>query len=604
MKNNYFAVLVLLFTLWSCDNNDSSSSKGDIYVKVYMNNGYSIVPAKGVNVFTVPATKQAITDEFGSAILKGIDAESYEVYANLDGYGSGKSAVRVTENSLEEVEIYIEQGVTTGFTPEIEQILPSIPANFSLNEKIVFSFNIKDSDSKPSDITVVLSSNLDGKLIETHPDTSNNLRFETNKLTRGKHIITITATDKDKYSTTKTVEVYTLAPASIILESAISNSGTVQLTWQKYTLPDFKKYEIVRSLNKDVEGEVIATFNSADVLTFSDALPPFSNEVYYYVRVTNAENYIRNSNKISVAEPAGKIYYYSITDAVHHPTEPILYIVDNASQKLRAINYKTNQEIANVSIDATVGKIDIGNNGFGLEIYVPNNNGFIKVFNANTLDLVTSINTGLATRCVATNGHGYLVASLLPSPWWEQPIRTYSRSTGINISGNGDFEGDYIRFIPNSDKIITISTSVSPVDMEYLELDSKGKILSHVDDKYHGDHPLDPNIFRISSNGEFVITGNVGAVYSATSSMLYKGMVDRGALYFSDFAFSNNGNTIYAGTSNRTSLQIIKYPELTRDNEILLKGYPKFLFNFKGDIISLSKTTLNNQSFAVEVIKI
>jgi hypothetical protein len=86
--------------------------------------------------------------------------------------------------------------------------------------------------------------------------------------------------------------------------------------------------------------------------------------------------------------------------------------------------------------------------------------------------------------------------------------------------------------------------------------------------------------------------------------MIYKGMVDRGALYFSDFAFSNNGNTIYAGTSNRTSLQIIKYPELSRDNEILLKGYPKFLFNFKGEIISISKTTLNNNSFAFEIVKI
>jgi len=604
MKSNFFAALVLLFALLSCDNNDSSSSKGDLYVKVYMNNGYSTVPAKGVSVFTVPATKQATTDEFGTAILKGINAASYEVYANLEGFGSGKTAVRISESSLEEVEILIVQGVKTGFTPEIVQILPGIPAYFSLNEKIVFSFNVQDNDSKPNDINVVISSNLDGKLLETRPDASNNVRFETTKLTRGKHIITITATDKDKYSTTKNIEVYTTAPASILLESAISNSGNVQLNWQKYTSPDFKKYEIVRSLNKDAEGDVIATFTSADVIAFLDTLPPFSNEVYYYVRVTNTENFTRNSNKINVAEPAGKIYYYSITDAVHHPTEPIVYIVDNAAQKLRAINYKTNQEINNVSIDATVGKIDIGNNGFGLEIYVPNNNGFIKVFNANTLDLVTSINTGLATRCVATNGHGYLVASLKPSPWWEQPIRTYSRSTGINISGDGDFDGDYIRFIPNSDKIITITTSVSPVDMEYLELDSKGKILSHVDDKYHGDHPLDANIFRISSNGEFVITGNVGAVYSASSSMIYKGMVDRGALYFSDFAFSNDGNTIYAGTSNRTSLQIIKYPALTRDNEILLKGYPKFLFNFKGEIISLSKTTLNNNSFAFEIVKI
>ncbi|CAM2764818.1 hypothetical protein SAMN05444143_103219 [Flavobacterium succinicans] len=605
MKNNFFAALFVLLTLLACDKDESSSSKGDLYVKVFMNNGFSKFPAKGVSVFTVPPTKQVTTDEFGGAILKDIDVASYEVYANLDGYGSGKTAVRVSANSLEEAEILIEQGVKTGFTPEITQILPSLPASFSLNEKIVFSFDVRDSDSKASDITVVISSNLDGKLLETRPDASNNVKFETTKLTRGKHIVTVTATDKDKYFTTKTIEVATIAPSSITLESAIPNSGNVELKWQKYTSTDFKKYEVLRSLNKDSEGEVIETFSSADITTFLDKLPPFANEVFYYVRVSNNENYSRNSNKLNVLEPAGKIYNYSITDAVHHPSEPIVYIVDNAAHKLRAINYKTNQEIDNVSIDATVGKIDIGNNGFGLEIYVPNENGFIKVYNANTLNLVTSINTGLATRCVVTNGHGYLVASVKPSPWWEQPIRTYSRSTGINISGNGDFDGDYIRFIPNSDKIITITTSISPVDMEYLELDSNGKILSHVDDKYHGDHPLDANIFRISSNGEFVITGSVGAVYSASSSMIYKGMVDRGALFFSDFAFGNNGNTIYAGTSNRPSLQIIKYPSLTRDNEILLKGYPKFLFNFKGDIISLSRTSQNgSEGYAFEIVNI
>jgi hypothetical protein len=604
MKNNYLVLLILLLTLWSCEKDELSAS-GDVYVTVYANNGYSTVPVKGANVFTVPATSQAVTDEFGTAILKNIDVDSYEVYANLEGYGSGKAVVKISDNSLEKIEIYIERGVTTGFTPEIEQILPSIPANFTLNENIVFSLNVKDNDSQSNDINVIISSNLDGKLLETHPDASNNVRFETSKLSKGKHIITVTATDKDKYSTSKTIEVSTMAPGNIILESAIANSGTVQLNWQKYTLPDFKKYEIVRSLSKDVEGQVIASFSSADTVTYLDNLPPFVSEVYYYIRVSNTQDYTRNSNKIQVVEPAGKIYYYNITDAVHHPSQPIIYIIDSASQKLRAINYKTQTEINSVSIDATVGKIDIGNNGYGLEIYVPNSSGFIKVYNANTLDLVTSINTGLATKCVVSNGHGYLVASVMPSPWWEQPIRTYSRATGINISGDGDFEGDYIRFIPNTDKIITISTSVSPIDMEYLEFDNTGKFILHKDDSYHGDHPLDPNIFRISPNGEFVVTGNVGAIYGANGSMLYKGTVDRGTLYFSDFAFSTNGNTIYAGTSNRNSLQIIKYPELTRDNEILLKGYPKFLFNFQGDIISISRTDQNNDNkYAFEIIKI
>lgn len=604
MRNNLLLLLLTTLTLWSCEKDEETVSKGDIYVTVYSSSGYTYAPIEGANVFTTPATKQAITDQFGTTLIKDLVPGSYEVYANLNDFGSGKSVVRVSGDSLKYVKIYIEKGVTTGFTPEIELILPSNPANFTLNENIVFSFNVTDNDSQPKDLEVILSSNLDGELLKTHPDANNNIKFETASLSRGKHIITITATDKDKYSTTKTIEVSTMAPGTIVLESATANSGTVQLQWQKYTLPDFKRYEVIRSSSKDIEGQVIASFNSVNTVNYTDNLPPLTSELYYYIRVSNTDEQTRNSNKIKVTEPAGKIYYYSITDAVHHPTEPIIYVIDNASQKLRAINYKTQTEINSISIEGTVGKIDIGDNGYGLEIYVPNTNGFIKIYNANTLNLVTSINTGLATKCVVTNGHGYLVASLTPSPWWEQPVRTYSRSTGINISGNGDHEGDYIKFIPNTDKLISISTSVSPVDMEYFELDNTGKILLHKDDSYHGDHPLDPNIFRISSNGEFVVTGNAGAVYSASSTMIYKGMIDRGSLYFSDFAFSKDGNTIYAGTSNRTSLQIINYPELTRNNEILLKGYPKFLFYFNGEIISISKTGLTTDNYAIESIKI
>jgi hypothetical protein len=607
MRNNSFVLLILVIILWSCEKDGSTVNKGDIYVTVYSNSGNSYVPIKGADVFTMPATQQAITDEYGTVLLKNLIPGSYEVYANLNDFGSGKTVVRVSGDSLKRVTIYIERGVTTGFTPEIELILPSVPANFTFNEKIVFSFVVKDNDSQPNDINVILSSNLDGKLLETHPDATNNIKFETSSLSRGNHIITITATDKDKYSATKTIEVSTMAPGSIILESATADSGTVQLQWQKYTLPDFKRYEVLRSLSKDIEGQVIASFNSGDSLKYSDKLPPFTSEVYYYIRVSNTEEQTRNSNKIKVTEPAGKIYYYTITDAVHHPSEPIVYIVDNASLKLRAINYKTQTLINSISLDETVGKIDIGDNGYGLEIYVPNNSGYIKVYNASTLNLVTSINTGLATKCVVSNGHGYIVASLVPSPWWEQPVRTYSRTTGINISGNMGtvFEANRLRFIPNTDNIIAISTSVSPVDMDFFQLDNTGKIISNNDDSYHGDHPLDPNIFKISGNGDFVITGNTGAVYSATSSMIYKGMVDRGALYFSDFAFSKDGNTIYAGTSNRASIQIIKYPELTRNNEILLKGYPKFLFYYNGEIISISKTDLNNDNtYAFESIKV
>ncbi|TRX66163.1 hypothetical protein [Carboxylicivirga sp. M1479] len=604
MKTKLFLILSLILAVGSCKKDDLTINNGDLYVTVYAGYNYSHVPIEGANIFTVPPSQQGVTDGFGSVLLTDIEPASYEVYANLDGYGSGKQVVRVMADSLKSITLYIEQGVTTGFTPEIEVILPAYPANFSLNENIVFSLTITDSDTPANELDVIISSNLDGTLVETHPDASNNVKFETANLSRGLHEITIKATDADGYSTSKIITVSTMAPGNITLESAVATSGSVHLQWKKYGFDDFKRYEVLRSTTKDGEGHVIASFNEITTLSYTDDLPPFASEVYYYIRVSNSDEQTRNSNKIQVIEPAGKIYYNAISDAVHHPSEPIVFVIDNASQKLLSINYETQTILNTISLGETVGKIDVADNGFGLEVYVPNSNGFIKVYNASTFNLVKSINTGLATQCVVSNGNGYLVASLRPSPWWEQPIRTYSRSTGINISGNGDHEGDRIRFIPNTDKTISISTSVSPVDMEYLEMDSNGKILLHKDDSYHGDHPLDPNIFRISSNGEFAITSNKGAVYTANSSMTYKGMVDRGSLSFSDFAFSKDGNTIYAGTSNRTSLQIIKYPELTRNDEILIKGYPKFLFYSNGEIISISQTDMNGNNFAIERISI
>lgn len=609
MKIKLFFFVALVILLFECKKDELVVKTGDINVTVYTNNGYANSLAIGANVFTVPPTQQGVTDEFGTVLLRDLAPGSYEVYANLSGVGSGKTVVRVSSDSLKKISIQIFKGISTGFTPEVELILPSVPANFTVGENIVFSFNVIDKDTPNSNINVVVNSNLDGKLIETHPNSNNNVKFETTKLSRGKHIITISATDKDNYTTTKSFEVSTMAPGNIKLESAVSIDGSVLIKWARYALDDFKRYEILRTSDQNNDGQIIASFSSADSLKYTDKLPPLVSEIYYYVRITNTDDQSRNSNMFKVEEPAGKIYYYTITDAVHHPTEPIIYLIDNAAQKLRAINYQTHTEINSVGLEGTVGKIDIGDNGYGLEIYVPNNSGFIKVYNVNTLNLVTSINTGLPTNCVTTNNQGYIIASLAPSPWWEQPIRTYARSTEINISGNLGtigtvFESNILRFIPKTDNLISISTSVSPTDMDYFQLDNSGKFTSHSDDSYHGDHPLDPYIFRISSNGEFIITGNTGAVYSANSSMIYKGLIDRGALYFSDFAFSKDGNTIYGGTSNRNSIQIIKYPELTRKNEILLKGYPKYLFYFNGEIISISKTDPDSDKYTFERTKV
>lgn len=602
MKFRYLLIAIFLLCPGCNEQIPPLVINGDIYVTVLANG-----PVEGAEVFTVPSSVRGVTDKFGTVLLRDIKPDAYEVYALHAQYGSGKSVLQVVPDNICNISIHLINGTTIGFVPSIVLLLPVLPANFKLNEKIAFSLNVKDDDSPAAEINVVISSNLDGKLFEAHPDASNHISFETSTLSGGIHHITITATDKENFSSVKTFDVSTTAPGEIVLESAVLSLEKVNIKWAKYSGADFSRYELYRAPDANQAGLLLASFNSVDSVTFVDKTPPFVSEVYYYVKVLNSSGNFRNSNRIKVSSPGGKIYFYSATDAVHHPTEPVIFILDNAGCKLRAINYETNAEISSTTIQGTAGKMDIGDNGFGLEIYLPSTDGMIYVYDALTLNLVYTISTGLPVKCVVTNGHGYIVASLSPSPWWEKPVRTYSRSTGINISGNTGsnvFEANILRFIPNSDKIISISTSVSPVDMDYFELNSTGSILSHSDDSYHGDHLLDPYIFRISGNGEYLVTDKTGAVYSASQTMIYKGTIESGALYFSDYVFSSDCKTIYAGTSNRNSIQIVKYPELTRTSELLTKGYPKFMFLINGNIISLSKVSLNSDNFAVEKIKV
>ena len=203
---------------------------------------------------------------------------------------------------------------------------------------------------------------------------------------------------------------------------------------------------------------------------------------------------------------------------------------------------------------------------------------------------------------VVSFDNGYIAAGMAPSPWWDGPIRTYKRSNGLQVDSDGDFERSRIRKVKNKNELLTISTTVSPVDLDYYKLDNNGIFLEHKDDIYHGDHPLDPISFRIDDSGTYMITSYEGAVYLANSSMQYKGLVQRGSINFSDFAFSDDGSIIYAGSANRRSIQIAGYPSLLRSDEISLRGYP-ILIEKKGNrLISVSKRAESDIVTGVEVV--
>jgi hypothetical protein len=602
----YFCLLVLTTLVFSgCKKEiDPSKNSGDIYVSVYASGGGISGPVANANIYTKPQSVQGVTDEFGTLLLKGVPKGSYEVFANLPNYGSGKSVVTVRNDSLAKVAIYIVKGVITGVAPSISLILPALPASYSAEDKISFSADISDQDSSPKDIIVKWESSLDGIINTSSPNEGGNVSF-TKSLSKGLHKITVTATDKEKYTSSFSFDLSTLAPKAIKLISASKKESNVALLWEKYSGDDFKSYEVYRGSEINSSNNVLlTTLNNLNTVNFTDSLAPFTDKAIYFIRVITKQDTWSNSNSIQVDNPAGTVFYFNPSDVVLHPTLNRMYFLDKGANKLRIIDVDSFTEITSVSLQGTPGYIDIGDNGQGLEVYVPSSDGWIYVYDAEKLTQKKSINTGLPTPCVVTNSHGYVAASVTPSPWWEGPVRTYSRATGINISGNGGFEGDRLRFVPGQEKIISISRSVSPTDMEYFELSKSGEILLHLDDTQHGSYPLNADIFRISKSGDYLVTGSEGAVYLTSQSMEYKGQIQRGSLMFSDFAFSDDGKTIYAATQNRKSIQIAKYPQLSRDYEILLRGTPKFIFYRAKKLIIVSMVDDDGLKFGLEIVNL
>lgn len=567
-------------------------------------NGYT--PVKDADVYTNPSSVQGKTDAFGSVLLKGLQVGSYEIYASVNGVGSGKAAVNIKANELGEITINIIKGVDVGLAPTISLILPSIPAEFSTGENITFSADVKDDKTPAGKLSVKWESDLDGVLNESVPGSDGNIKFTTNRLSRGVHQITITARDADGYSSKASFTVSTLAPKAVTLLPANAVQGKVELEWSKYTGTDFGKYEVYRTSGDcgSSNAELIATITDIAQVKYLDDKPPFEFQVCYFVKIVNTENNERSTNEVTVSTPSGYVFPFEPGDMLKHPTKQFVYLIDRGGQKLIKFDYVALKVVQETSLQGTVGYSDIGDNGFGVEIYVPGSDGWIYVYNAENLALATSINTGLFTSSVVTTGTGIVIAAVRPSPWWEKPIRTYNRANGLHIDGNGGFDGDRLRLVPGKLETISISTGVSPTDMEYMKYDEKGNVLLHVDDKYHGDHPLNPYIFRIADNGAYSITGSEGAVYTANSSMEYRGMLQRGALEFSDFAFSDDGSVIYAATSNRKSIQIGNYPALQRTGEILTKGFPKIIVRDKKQIIALSRSSLNSSHYGIEIITI
>jgi hypothetical protein len=202
------------------------------------------------------------------------------------------------------------------------------------------------------------------------------------------------------------------------------------------------------------------------------------------------------SNSITYERPDLKVFNFSDIDVLPDLTNNRFYFIEKSVGKISIFNYESLEVEKSISVDAKIGYSSIGVYNNVSELYVPRSDGWVFVYNAETLEKIDQIDIGRPSSCVV-NDNGNLFVST--SAWTNQPLKVFNRATKKQVSEDGDFEDTRIRIIPNTNsEIIDVTINIGPTDLDYYKFDSDGNFILRKNDRYHGDYPLDAHISVLS----------------------------------------------------------------------------------------------------------
>jgi hypothetical protein len=598
--------LLLLFLLVgildSCENNDEINLE-----EQYLNGKSTIIATvlnynepvgEGITVITNPSTIELKTNTFGQVEFENIKSGKFDVYAYESSYGSGKTTVEL-QGDLQRIDINLLRSVN--IEPNVTITFPANRQGFSNGEEIGFTASIHDNITSIEELIIKWESDIDGELTGSSITSEGTVLLKTASLSSAEHNIKLTVTNELGISSSHTVLINTLSPNSLNISLTQDLIFNISIDWDS-SESDISKFELYRSTNTYDPGTLLSTLNS-NVMNYVDYKVPYSESVFYYIKAYNSEGYSSKSN--TVESKGSPVYEINAKQAEILPNSSMIYF--RSGNKITSFDYEEMTIKNQSSFDGTIGYFNIENNGFGNELYIPNSDGWLYIYDLSTFELKESISVGVPVECVVSNGSGLLFTSVSPSPWWENPIRVFNRTSLSFIDGGGDFDDTRLKLLPSKNEIIEITTSISPIDMDYYQFDLSGNFVQHKNDKYHGDHPLDPDIFKISPSNNYLITSNKGAIYSADATMKYIGLLPRGSEYFSDFEFYET--SIYAGLSTQKAIFVYDNTSFNKTKEIKTKGYPVFLFRKTDQLIVISSPNQFNsyngpQTIGIEIIQL
>jgi hypothetical protein len=391
----------------------------------------------------------------------------------------------------------------------------------------------------------------------------------------------------------------------------VINDSTIVLTWNKFTGTHFKQYRLMRTamyLKDDKFGtfsEAVDSSTDVNNTSFTENKMPLARDLTYQLLIetdTLPRRYVAASS-VTYRRPNSLIYCLP-TDVMISKSMKRLYITEQ--QKIHIVDYTNGRPVNTKEFPISIGFCSLGTYNGNDELYVPLNDGWLEILDANTLQLKERIYVagyGIGS-VVAANGKLFVSSSDRSFSGYSNCLKVFDRATKNLITRTGYWEQTRVVLLEGTNvEMIDLTINLSPVDLSYYQFTPDGALLAKKQDSYHGDFYLNNNIVRSFPDGSRFITSAYGTVFN--KSLGFDRYLKQYGTY-TDFAFNDDGSIVYAANGTQKKIDIITYPATTNTGNYATKFYPYKIFRDGNSLISVSRTEMYQQNsyIMIENIKL
>lgn len=392
------------------------------------------------------------------------------------------------------------------------------------------------------------------------------------------------------------VEIPEIKHGEIILKELKIVNDTIQIEWEKNKNDIYRSYRIMRRSYGNMDDKEITNYTVlADLyperMSIKDNQPPIHPYVEYQILGVVSLDSIVHSNSRVYERPNLNTFKFNVHHIIPDLSNNRFYIIESQQGIISIFDYEKQEIIKSINTEAEISYCSIGEFNNVKELYVPRNDGWVFIYNAETLESIGRIDITFPSSCVVNNNGILFVSTGYSYSWNGRPIKAYDRRTKKMIAEGGDYNNTRLRVVPNTNTdLLEITLNSGSSNQYYYKFNINDSYIYRQYDRYHGDYALDHEIFQFFPDAQKYITSSKAIIYDI--NMNYVNRLPVGNISVSDFAFNENSSLIYCASNNRRKIISFSYPDMERMKEYKTTGYPYKIFRKDNMMICISSTTL------------